>query len=93
MVEHCDFVEQHTTTDEEGRVLRPDVVVRLPGGKQIVIDSKVPLVAYLDAFREDTTEDERVAKLGTMPGTCASTSSGSGRRPTGASCRPRRSSS
>jgi DNA recombination protein RmuC len=33
MVEHCDFAEQQTTTDEEGRVLRPDVVVRLPGGK------------------------------------------------------------
>jgi DNA recombination protein RmuC len=64
MVEHCDFVEQQTTTDEEGRVLRPDVVVRLPGGKQIVIDSKVPLVAYLDAFRENATEDERLAKLG-----------------------------
>jgi DNA recombination protein RmuC len=63
MVEHCDFVEQQTTTDEEGRILRPDVVVRLPGGKQIVIDSKVPLVAYLDAFRETATEDERLARL------------------------------
>ena len=63
MVEHCDFTEQLTTTDDDGRVLRPDVVVRLPGGKHIVIDSKVPLVAYLDAFREDATEDERLAKL------------------------------
>jgi DNA recombination protein RmuC len=63
MVEHCDFTEQQTTTDEDGRQLRPDVVVNLPGGKQIVIDSKVPLVAYLDAFREGATEDERVAKL------------------------------
>lgn len=64
MVEHCDFVEQQTTTDEDGRVLRPDVVVHLPGGKQVVIDSKVPLVAYLDAFRETATEDERLARLG-----------------------------
>jgi DNA recombination protein RmuC len=64
MVEHCDFVEQQTTTDEDGRVLRPDVIVRLPGGKHIVIDSKVPLVAYLDAFRENATEDERLARLG-----------------------------
>jgi DNA recombination protein RmuC len=64
MVEHCDFVEQQTTTDDEGRVLRPDVVVRLPGGKHIVVDSKVPLVAYLDAFRETASEDERVARLG-----------------------------
>jgi DNA recombination protein RmuC len=64
MVEHCDFAEQHTTTDEDGRVLRPDVVVRLPGGKHIVVDSKVPLVAYLDAFQEHATEDERLARLG-----------------------------
>ncbi|MBA2642074.1 MAG: DNA recombination protein RmuC [Actinobacteria bacterium] len=64
MVEHCDFAEQHSTTDEDGRVLRPDVVVRLPGGKHIVVDSKVPLVAYLDAFQEGATEDVRLAKLG-----------------------------
>jgi DNA recombination protein RmuC len=63
MVEHCDFDEQPSTTDDEGRVLRPDVVVRLPGGKQVVIDSKVPLVAYLDAFKEDATDDERRALL------------------------------
>jgi DNA recombination protein RmuC len=63
MVEHCDFVEQQSTTDEDGRVLRPDVVVRLPGGKHLVIDSKAPLAAYLDAFREGATEDDRAALL------------------------------
>jgi DNA recombination protein RmuC len=63
MVEHCDFEEQRSTTDEDGNVLRPDVIVRLPGDKQVVIDSKVPLVAYLDAVRDDLTEDERRAKL------------------------------
>jgi DNA recombination protein RmuC len=61
MVEHCDFVEQSTTTDAEGNVLRPDVVVRLPGEKHVVIDSKVPLVAYLEACREDLPEDARRA--------------------------------
>jgi DNA recombination protein RmuC len=38
--------------------------VRLPGGKHIVIDSKVPLVAYLDAFQENASEDDRLGRLG-----------------------------
>ena len=59
MVQYCDFVEQATTTDGDGRVLRPDVVVRLPGGKRIVIDSKAPLAAYLEAFATESTEAER----------------------------------
>jgi DNA recombination protein RmuC len=59
MVEHCDFDEQQTTTDADGNVLRPDVVVHLPGRKHVVIDSKVPLVAYLDAFRDEITDQER----------------------------------
>jgi DNA recombination protein RmuC len=63
MVEHCDFDEQRATTGEDGTTLRPDVIVHLPGGKQVVIDSKVPLVAYLDAVREDATDDERRARL------------------------------
>jgi DNA recombination protein RmuC len=63
MVEHCDFYEQQTTTDADGNVLRPDVIVHLPGDKHVVIDSKVPLVAYLDAFRDDVTDGERRAFL------------------------------
>src|SRR5262245_1581837 len=49
MVEHCDFDEQHTLVDEDRR-RRPDVIVRLPGGKHVVIDAKVPLDAYLRAL-------------------------------------------
>jgi len=57
MVAHCDFQEQATTTTTDGARLRPDVVVRLPGGKVIVIDAKAPLSAYLDAA--EAQDDER----------------------------------
>ena len=55
MVAHCDFVEQSTIHTDDGR-LRPDVLVRLPGGKLIVVDSKVPLDAYLAAIEADAEE-------------------------------------
>ncbi len=58
MVAHCDFVEQASERDDDGRLLRPDMVVKLPGGKHVVVDSKTPLDAYLDAVEADD-EDER----------------------------------
>jgi DNA recombination protein RmuC len=61
MLPYCDFTEQVTATTEDGR-LRPDLVVRLPGDKQIVVDAKVPLAAYLEAL-EATDDDERGQKL------------------------------
>ena len=57
MVEHCDYVAQATTSTDDG-TLRPDLVVRIPGGKHVVIDAKAPLIAYLDAF-ETSDEAER----------------------------------
>jgi DNA recombination protein RmuC len=57
MVEHCDFFEQQTIQTGDG-ALRPDMVVRLPGGKLVVVDSKVPLDAYL-VMLEAAGEDER----------------------------------
>lgn len=54
MVGHCDFIEQETRTTEDGR-LRPDLIVRLPGGKQIVVDAKAPIAAYLEAV--ETTDE------------------------------------
>jgi DNA recombination protein RmuC len=57
MVSHCDFVEQSTIQTGEG-TLRPDMLVRLPGGKLVVVDSKVPLDAYLSAL-EATDDDNR----------------------------------
>jgi DNA recombination protein RmuC len=62
MVNHCDFTEQATTFGEDG-VLRPDLVVRLAEGKNIVVDSKVPLAAFLEAAESDDAEfqSERLA--------------------------------
>jgi DNA recombination protein RmuC len=48
MVDHCDFVEQPSMTGDDGRS-RPDMVVRLPGGRQIIVDAKAVLSAYLEA--------------------------------------------
>jgi DNA recombination protein RmuC len=61
MLPHCDFDEQVTASTEDGR-LRPDLIVRLPGGKQVVVDAKVPLSAYL-AAQETTDEDVRRQSL------------------------------
>jgi DNA recombination protein RmuC len=59
MLEHCDFNTQESTRDDEGRLLRPDLVVNLPGGKTIVVDSKVPIQAYLDAVNCEDVELKR----------------------------------
>jgi DNA recombination protein RmuC len=62
MIEHCDFLEQSTIRSEEGAALRPDVLVKLPGEKVIVVDSKVPLDAYL-AHLEAQSDAEREAEM------------------------------
>jgi DNA recombination protein RmuC len=61
MIEHCDFEEQRTLNGNDRRV-RPDVIVRLPGGKHVVVDAKVPLDAYLKAL-EAPDEASRQALL------------------------------
>ncbi len=61
MVEHCDFAQQVTLVGEERR-LRPDLVVRMPGGRQVVVDAKVPLEGYLQAM-EASSEADRRARL------------------------------
>ena len=62
MVAHCDFVEQQTIEGEEAR-LRPDLIVKLPGGKNVVVDAKAPLDAYLNSL-EAEDEEARRAFLG-----------------------------
>ena len=60
MAEHCDFETQVTTqgeaSDGETQRLRPDMIVRLPGGRSVIVDAKAPLSAYLDA---NTATDDR----------------------------------
>lgn len=61
LAEHTDFVTEHSVETEEGR-LRPDAIVRVPGNKVLVIDAKVSLNAYQEAF-EATDEAERLRHL------------------------------
>ena len=56
--EHCDFETQVTIGDPDSRQ-RPDLVVRLPGGGQVIVDAKAPIKAYLDAMDADSDTDER----------------------------------
>jgi DNA recombination protein RmuC len=61
MTAHCDFVEQASVAGDDG-LLRPDLVVQLPGGKQVIVDAKAPLNAFLDAY-EASDETTRTAAL------------------------------
>ena len=58
---HCDFNEQHRVETEDG-VLRPDLVIHVAGGKHIVVDSKVPLHAFLNVVTAQN-EDERLGAM------------------------------
>ena len=55
MMAHCDFIEQASANTEQGR-LRPDMVVKLPGDRKIIIDAKAPLHAYLQALETEDLE-------------------------------------
>jgi len=62
MTAHCDFAEQPSLASEDG-LLRPDLIVHLPGGKQVIVDAKAPLHAFLDAYeaRDETTRTTGLA--------------------------------
>ncbi len=58
LANYCDFSEQHSTRDAEGRLLRPDMIVNLPNDRQIVVDAKCNIDAYLQATRTDHAEEQ-----------------------------------
>jgi DNA recombination protein RmuC len=60
MSEHCDFTEQLTVSSDQGRI-RPDLIVHLPAEREIVVDAKVSLDAYLDALSSESEETRRIA--------------------------------
>jgi DNA recombination protein RmuC len=62
MTQYCDFSLQENRTDDEGQQRRPDMVVKLPNGRTVIVDAKANIQAYLDA-QEATTDDERDVQL------------------------------
>ena len=61
MVNHCHFVEKRAAENDEGRVI-PDLIVKLPGGRNIVVDAKVPYIAYREAVeaRDDGVREQKL---------------------------------
>lgn len=60
MLDHCDFIEQENRTTEEGR-MRPDLIVKLPGERNIVVDAKAPISAYLEAVESNDEAAQRAS--------------------------------
>lgn len=59
MINRVDFLEQASVDNAEGQRQRPDMLINLPNGRQVVVDSKVPLAAYLDALQADDPDRQK----------------------------------
>ena len=84
MLAHCDFDEQVSTLTDDGR-LRPDMIVHVPGGGEIVVDAKVPLEAFLKLIDADDDDDPRAVRRRRTPASSGPTSTSWPRRSTGSS--------
>ncbi|MGA8740393.1 MAG: DNA recombination protein RmuC [Terracidiphilus sp.] len=63
MVQYCSFSEQVSARDDEDRILRPDMIIQLPNGREIVVDAKTPLDAFLDAVANDDGSAQKIRFL------------------------------
>ncbi len=60
MIEYCDFFTQPSVIDKnEDNLLRPDLIIKMPSGKQIIIDAKVPLDSYMDAISQNDLQIQK----------------------------------
>ncbi len=59
MVEHCDFLTQHSVIGKDDNLLRPDLIINMPSGRKIIVDAKVPLDFYLDAVEQNEFEAQK----------------------------------
>ena len=59
MINRVDFLEQASVDTDDGQRQRPDMLINLPNGRQVVVDSKVPLAAYLDALQSDDSDHQK----------------------------------
>ena len=91
MLEYCDFDVKESVNGDDGR-LTPDLIVRLPGGKNVVVDAKVPSSAFLDAMETDAEAAARREDCALTRARCATTSSSWATRPTGSTSSRRRTS-
>ena len=58
MVNHCDFQEQTHTETDDGRSMRPDMIVRMPEKRELIVDAKTPLDAYLSAIQSNSQQEQ-----------------------------------